>query len=89
MSDLVTTTRGVSSILIVACSLLKFGREFTMAEIEHYVDPKDKRHARYAEVKDIVLNLLPKEVQEGGETTLSQMSIGDAVSKVSMACLPK
>lgn len=56
-------------------------REFTMAEIEHYVDPKDKRHPRYAEAKDIVLNLLPKEVQEGGETTLTQMSIGDAVDK--------
>jgi glycyl-tRNA synthetase len=54
-----------------------------MAEIEHYVDPKDKRHPRYAEAKDIVLNLLPKEVQEGGETTLTQMSIGDAVDKVS------
>lgn len=54
-----------------------------MAEIEHYVDPKDKRHPRYAEAKDIVLNLLPKEVQEGGETTLTQMSIGDAVGKVS------
>jgi glycyl-tRNA synthetase len=55
-----------------------------MAEIEHYVDPEDKKHARFNEVKDVVLNLLPKEVQEGGETTLSEMSIGDAVSKVSI-----
>jgi glycyl-tRNA synthetase (class II) len=54
-----------------------------MAEIEHYVDPKDKRHARFSEIKDVKLNLLAKDVQEGGETTLTEMSIGDAVAKVS------
>ncbi|ORY33030.1 hypothetical protein BCR39DRAFT_463850 [Naematelia encephala] len=56
-------------------------REFTMAEIEHYVDPLDKRHARFAEVKDVTLSLLPKEVQESGKTDLVQMTVGDAVSK--------
>lgn len=54
-----------------------------MAEIEHYVDPLDKRHARFQEVKDVVLTLLPKEVQQEGRTELTQMTVGEAVEKVS------
>jgi glycyl-tRNA synthetase len=54
-----------------------------MAEIEHYVDPKDKRHARFAEAKDIKLMLLPRDVQEKGETSVQEMTVGDAVAKVS------
>lgn len=61
-------------------------REFTMAEIEHYVDPEDKRHAKFAEAKDIKLALLPKDVQERGETGLTEMTIGDAVAKVRCLC---
>lgn len=56
-------------------------REFTMAEIEHYVDPLDKRHARFSEVSDVVLTLLAKDVQESGQTTTVQMTVGEAVSK--------
>ncbi|KAL1407541.1 Glycine--tRNA ligase 1, mitochondrial [Vanrija albida] len=56
-------------------------REFTMAEIEHYVDPLDKKHARFNEVKDVVLTLLPKDVQQEGRTELTQMTTGDAVAK--------
>ncbi|KAK4058718.1 Glycine--tRNA ligase 1, mitochondrial [Microbotryomycetes sp. JL221] len=55
-------------------------REFTMAEIEHFVDPLNKKHDRFDSVKDIQLNLLPKDVQSAGKTDLSCMSIGDAVS---------
>ncbi|KAK8844025.1 glycine-tRNA ligase [Kwoniella newhampshirensis] len=55
-------------------------REFTMAEIEHYVDPLDKRHARFNEVKDVVLTLLPKDVQSEGRTELTKMTVGDAVA---------
>ncbi|CAN3355253.1 glycine--tRNA ligase 1, mitochondrial [Diutina catenulata] len=54
-------------------------REFIQAEIEHFVDPDDKRHPRFAEVKDTVLNFLPKEVQESGHTTLIKKTIGEAV----------
>jgi len=61
-------------------------REFTMAEIEHYVDPKDKRHARFAEAKDIKLMLLPREVQEKGETEMMQMTVGEAVAQVRRVC---
>jgi len=56
-------------------------REFTMAEIEHYVDPLDKRHARFNEVKDIKLALLPKDIQMQGKTDLTEMTVGDAVAQ--------
>jgi glycyl-tRNA synthetase len=54
-----------------------------MAEIEHYVDPLDKRHARFEEVKEVKLMLLPKEVQSAGRTELREMAVGDAVAQVS------
>lgn len=62
-------------------------REFTMAEIEHYVDPQDKRHARFSEVKDVVLTLLPKDVQMEGRTELTKMTVGEAVERVSRPAL--
>mmetsp|Transcript_11566 Transcript_11566/g.19547 ORF Transcript_11566/g.19547 Transcript_11566/m.19547 type:complete len:101 (-) Transcript_11566:1223-1525(-) len=33
-------------------------REFQMAEIEHFVDPLNKDHAKFSTVKDIALPLL-------------------------------
>lgn len=54
-------------------------REFTMAEIEHYVDPLKKDHARFHEVQDIKLRLLPKDVQSAGKTDITEISIGEAV----------
>ena len=55
-------------------------REFLMAEIEHFVDPEDKSHSKFDEVKDIKLKFLPKNVQEAGSTKLQELSVGDAVS---------
>ncbi|GAA5882585.1 hypothetical protein JCM16303_002058 [Sporobolomyces ruberrimus] len=55
-------------------------REFTMAEIEHFVDPLDKDHERFDQVKDIKLRLLPKDVQSEGRTDLSEVTIGEAVA---------
>jgi glycyl-tRNA synthetase len=52
-----------------------------MAEIEHYVDPLDKVHPRFDEVRDVVLTLLPKDVQMEGRTETTQMTVGDAVAK--------
>lgn len=54
-----------------------------MAEIEHFVDPADKSHARFNEVKDVKLMLLPKNVQQEGRTELKEMTVGDAVDQVS------
>jgi glycyl-tRNA synthetase len=56
-------------------------REFTMAEIEHYVDPENKDHARFHEVKDQKLRLLPASVQLAGKTDLLEITVGEAVEK--------
>ena len=55
-------------------------REFTMAEIEHFVDPQDKSHPRFEEVKDMLLNFLPKRIQESGSSEFVRVSVGEAVS---------
>ncbi|KAJ2532473.1 Glycine--tRNA ligase 1, mitochondrial [Coemansia sp. RSA 1935] len=56
-------------------------REFTMAEIEHYVDPTNKDHSRFDEVADIKLPLLTGSMQLAEETVPAVMTIGDAVSQ--------
>ncbi|KAK7062644.1 Glycine--tRNA ligase 1, mitochondrial [Paramarasmius palmivorus] len=48
-------------------------REFTMAEIEHYVDPLDKSHPKFDEVRDTVLVLLDRNVQASGSTQVIKM----------------
>ena len=55
-------------------------REFTMAEIEHYVDPEDKKHERFHEVRDVALDLLDRNVQASGSTKTRKISVGEAVS---------
>lgn len=54
-------------------------REFLMAEIEHFVDPLDKSHPKFADVKDINLSFLPRGVQEAGSTEPITETIGKAV----------
>ncbi|KAH7907057.1 hypothetical protein BJ138DRAFT_1161032 [Hygrophoropsis aurantiaca] len=67
-------------------------REFTMGEIEHFVDPEDKAHSRFSEleVSGCIVSLLTRAEQErvadAGDATdadttmrVCQMSIGDAV----------
>jgi glycyl-tRNA synthetase len=56
-------------------------REFTMAEIEHYVDPDDKNHERFADVRDVQIALLDRHVQSAGSSQTVTMSVGDAVKK--------
>lgn len=57
-------------------------REFLMAEIEHYVDPNEKKHPRFKEVADtITLSFLPREIQEQGKTNTVQKTIGEAVKE--------
>lgn len=55
-------------------------REFTMAEIEHYVDPEDKRHERFSDVRDVKLALLDRAVQASGRTDLTHMTVDEAVA---------
>ncbi|KAI8066512.1 glycyl-tRNA synthetase [Gongronella butleri] len=56
-------------------------REFTMAEIEHFVDPENKNHPHFADVKDLVITILPKDVQLSGKTETLHITIGEAVEK--------
>jgi glycyl-tRNA synthetase len=52
-----------------------------MAEIEHYVDPEEKSHEHFKDVKDVKLTLLDRHVQSAGSTAIVEMTIGEAVSK--------
>jgi len=57
-------------------------REFLMAEIEHFVDPDGgKKHPRFAEVADVELELLNRQVQLDGKTTIERKAIGKAVEE--------
>ncbi|KAI8813423.1 hypothetical protein BJ742DRAFT_790349, partial [Cladochytrium replicatum] len=55
-------------------------REFTMAEIEHYVDPLNKKHVRFSEVANIELPLYSADNQLSGGG-IFRMTVGEAVSK--------
>ncbi|MDO9097639.1 MAG: glycine--tRNA ligase, partial [Candidatus Methanoperedens sp.] len=52
-------------------------REFTQAEAEIFIDPRDKTHPKFKEVSDIVLNLYSQEGQAAGQSY--KMTLGDAV----------
>jgi glycyl-tRNA synthetase len=60
-------------------------REFTMAEIEHFVDPKDKSHPKFKEMVDTPMLLLPRDRQMDKslkpEDKVVTMTIGEAVGK--------
>jgi glycyl-tRNA synthetase len=56
-------------------------REFTLAEIEHFVDPEDKSHPKFVDVADLEFLMFPRELQLSGESA-KLMKLGEAVSKV-------
>jgi len=55
-------------------------REFPLAEIEHFVNPEDKSHPKFKEVKDIKLALLSRALQTG-EDQAEIVTIGEAVER--------
>lgn len=55
-------------------------REFTMAEIEHFVKPTDKAHPKFANVADLKVQLLSAEVQ-GTTGEMFTTTFGEAVGK--------
>ncbi|KMS95668.1 hypothetical protein BVRB_006030 [Beta vulgaris subsp. vulgaris] len=55
-------------------------REFTLAEIEHFVDPQDKSHRKFREVANLEFLMFPRELQVSGQSA-KRMVLGDAVSK--------
>ncbi|XP_034698354.1 glycine--tRNA ligase, mitochondrial 1-like [Vitis riparia] len=54
-------------------------REFTLAEIEHFVDPEDKSHPKYSEVVDLEFLMFPREEQTSGQSART-IQLGEAVS---------
>ncbi|PWA84971.1 glycyl-tRNA synthetase / glycine--tRNA ligase [Artemisia annua] len=61
-------------------------REFTLAEIEHFVDPDDKSHQRYSEVSNLEFLMFPRKEQMKRDEQMAVQSakifrLGDAVSE--------
>ncbi len=54
-------------------------REFTQAEAEIFIDPRDKTHPRFAEVKDIKMKFYSQKAQETGQE--EEMTFEDAVKR--------
>ncbi|KAK4486036.1 hypothetical protein RD792_008699 [Penstemon davidsonii] len=55
-------------------------REFTLAEIEHFVDPQDKSHPKFSEVANLEFLMFPRELQMSGQSA-RKLQIGEAVFK--------
>ncbi|CEF67770.1 Glycine--tRNA ligase [Strongyloides ratti] len=55
-------------------------REFTMCEIEHFVDPENKSLPKFKKVKDMMMNLFSADAQMDGKS-FTRMTIGEAVEK--------
>uniref|UniRef100_A0A8C5Z391 glycine--tRNA ligase n=1 Tax=Marmota marmota marmota TaxID=9994 RepID=A0A8C5Z391_MARMA len=55
-------------------------REFTMAEIEHFVDPSEKDHPKFQNVADLYLCLYSAKAQVSGQSA-RKMRLGDAVEQ--------
>ncbi|XP_022996494.1 glycine--tRNA ligase, mitochondrial 1-like [Cucurbita maxima] len=55
-------------------------REFTLAEIEHFVDPEDKSHPKFADVANLEFLMFPREEQMSGNSA-KKIPLGEAVSK--------
>ena len=56
-------------------------REFTQAEIEHFVHPEHKEHPRFSEVAHLELNLFSRDAQLSEARKPLRMTIGEAVAK--------
>lgn len=56
-------------------------REFQQAEIEHFVNPDDKSHPKFAGVRDIVLNVYGRAQQVQAPFQAVQMTVGAAVDE--------
>lgn len=52
-----------------------------MAEIEHFVDPKEKVHQKFANVADLEILLYSSKAQTSGQSA-EVMKLGDAVEQV-------
>eukprot|EP00887_Chlorella_sp_A99_P002628 scaffold6.g2628.t1 len=55
-------------------------REFTQAEIEHFVNPADKSHPKFANVADVAPLLYSRALQMGDEKKPKRQPLGEAVA---------
>ncbi|CAK9320823.1 unnamed protein product [Citrullus colocynthis] len=55
-------------------------REFTLAEIEHFVDPEDKSHPKFSDVANLEFLMFPREEQMSGKSA-RKIPLGEAVAK--------
>ncbi|KAF3969033.1 hypothetical protein ACB098_06G179300 [Castanea mollissima] len=55
-------------------------REFTLAEIEHFVDPENKSHPKFSEVANLEFLMFPREEQMSGHSA-KKIPLGEAVSR--------
>ncbi len=56
-------------------------REFTMAEIEYFVDPLKKEHKKFNSIKDLKLPLWSAKNQLSGKSIENDITLGEAVEK--------
>lgn len=56
-------------------------REFTLAEIEHFVDPEDKSHPKFPDVADLEFFMFPREDQLHGRSA-KKIVLRKAISTV-------
>ncbi|KAF2311632.1 hypothetical protein GH714_025368 [Hevea brasiliensis] len=54
-------------------------REFTLAEIEHFVDPDDKSHPKFSKVANLEFLMFPGEAQVSGQSA-RRIPLGEAFS---------
>lgn len=54
-------------------------REFTQAEAEIFIDPRDKTHTKFDQIKDISMRFYSQAAQEKGEP--EEMTFGEAVER--------
>ncbi|XP_033125742.1 glycine--tRNA ligase-like [Anneissia japonica] len=55
-------------------------REFTMCEIEHFIDPSNKDHPNFESVAGLSLTLFPVDEQMSGKSSVTT-TIGEAIDK--------
>ncbi|AEE31144.1 tRNA synthetase class II (G, H, P and S) family protein [Arabidopsis thaliana] len=56
-------------------------REFTLAEIEHFVHPEHKSHSKFSDVAKLELLMFPREEQEKPGQFAKRLCLGEAVAK--------
>ncbi|KAJ8539250.1 hypothetical protein K7X08_013502 [Anisodus acutangulus] len=55
-------------------------REFTLAEIEHFVDPEDKSHPKFPDVANLEFLMFPREDQVAGKSA-RRIPLGDTIAR--------